>query len=416
MGLSVSCQPRYLGYEHFVKLVQNANSYILGDKEVLEEDEKEALLKFFSNIQIALQNNLYGKINKQLPWYSPYEGGPGLNWPHSERIKEYFKNVRLAVPKTLKARKIYAYASNPIKNSSSGGIIDFNEDFSNATPQTQVQLSHVYALITFLWIMYKDGHNSAKYFYKSDILHYLCQNCEYHSSFGQVPDRMVNTYQIDALTRAIEKIYFTGSSGMIPARCLVLPTCEFRVLRGSLKGFDGNNLLLKVPINSGELYYTTTPVIIETVNDQIDWSTEDEKGSDEEIKSTHFTRSNDVEEIQNNIDDLVEKLRQASEIPEKCGKCLEQGAAGKHLAGTISRHEHCEKKHYTKSVDSPIKDRDNLSEKVEEYLKDISHQKRKHCKAQNPKSRTTNEYLQEILYKLNLICEHYRLKIDKRNE
>lgn len=327
MGLTVSCQPKYFGYDHFVKLVQNANNYIIRDTEVWEDDEKESLLQFFSTIQTYLQ------VNKQLPWHT------------DERIKDFFQRVRLAVPKTLKAREIYAYTFDPNKNTSSGGIIDFQEDFSNVSPQTQVQLSHLYALIAFLWIMYKDGHNGARYFYKSDIFHYLCQNCQRQSQLSEIPDSTVNIAQADALCRAIEKIYFTGKSGMIPAGCLVLPTCEFRVLRGTLKGFDGHVIPLKVPINSGEPYYTVSPIRIETINDQLD------QDVPKQIRSDH------VENIQNNISDLIHKLRQVQES-EKCGHYIEQRTVGKHITESIDYNEklkpHEEKKkcqRKTKSVD-----------------------------------------------------------------
>jgi hypothetical protein len=444
MGLTVSCQPKYLGYDHFVKLVQNANNYIIRDTNVWEEDEKECLIQFFSTIQSCLQNNLYGQINKQLPWYTGYEQPGG--WVDNERIKDFVQSVRLAVPKTLKAREIYAYTVNPIKNSSSGGIIGFQEDFSNASPQTQVQLSHLYALIAFLWIMYEDGYNAARYFYKSDIFHYLCQNCQHHSQIGEIPDSIVNTARVDALSRAIEKIYFTGKSGMIPAGCLVLPTCEFRVLRGTLKGFDGHNLPLKVPINSGEPYYTVSPIRIETINDQLDQEPTPLEPLTP-IAPKHFTRSDHVENIQNNISDLIRKLRQV-QGPEKCGHCLEQGAAGKHIAESIDYKEkpkpheekkkchrktkpvekekekvcegHCTKfshSHLDKFVEH-IQGQDELSQKVEEYLTET---KKTHPRRDG---RSTNEYLEEILDKVNLLFKFLKehrinsahLSFDKRNE
>ena len=225
MGISASCQPSYPRHNDFILLVKNANNFITCDKHVWTLNERTLLRIFFENLQVTLQNTQ--DYNLQLPW-----GNPDRNWDINTQFQDYFNRIRLALPKSNKVRKIFL-------------SIHPGEDYTKLLPKTQTQFAQIYGLAAFLWSMYHDGSNASKYFYKSDILSYIYGN---------------DCKSIETMMNALEKIYFTNRTGYVPANCLLIPSCGFRLIQGKINSFIENETI------TGPKTYSVTPNL-ETINE-----------------------------------------------------------------------------------------------------------------------------------------------------
>jgi hypothetical protein len=232
MGISASYQPTYPGYKDFVLFIENADRVISNDKYVWSLSEKIVLHNFFDNLKKTLQNS--EDYNSQLPW-----GSPGIYWSKSNQLEDYFNFTRSIIPRSKHISKLYNSAHNC--------------DFNQLQPNTKKQIAQVYGLIIFLWLIFHDGHNPSKYFYKTDILHYIYDN---------------NTNSIETMLTILRKIYFTNKDGHIPPHSLIIPTSSFRLIDGKLCSdysvINGPKTYNVVPdpeiIN--EPFYTLSPVQI----------------------------------------------------------------------------------------------------------------------------------------------------------
>lgn len=308
MGISASCQPTYPRHNDFVQLVKNANNFISRDVCIWTPNEKILLGEFFENLQIALYNTQ--DCNSQLPWYNP-----GVDWHEDERFKDYFTRVRLAVPRSVKIRKIFSYTLPPK-----------NEDFMFLNSKSRTQLASFYAVIAFLWSMYNDGGNAVKYFYKSDILYHVYNNCQ----------------SVDIMISAIEKIYFTNKNGFVPANNLVMPTCSFRLLEGRIKTFLGETVIngprtynvIPQPEIINEPFYTLTPCRINVLftslpnveskinSDAIDLDESMEDIGETSLQQIHRDINSLLDQIQDNENegDYLEEKEAQLKIAEKMCK------------------------------------------------------------------------------------------------
>lgn len=235
MGISASCQPSYPQYNDFILFIRNADKFIRKDKHIMCVSEKVVLQAFFENLEYTLQNS--SEYNLQLPW-----GSPGINWPQSKQLKEYFNRIRLIIPKSKKMSKLFTLAHS--------------DNFFHLFPNTQCQLAQVYAVIAFLWLIFYDGNNAVKYFYRSDILHHIYGN---------------DCKSMEVIMNILEKIYFTSKNGYIPSHCLIMPTCNFKLVKGQIKSISSEESItgpktyhvMPDPNLINEPFYTLTPVQIE---------------------------------------------------------------------------------------------------------------------------------------------------------
>lgn len=291
MGISASCQPSYPQYNDFVLFIQNADTFIRKDKRIWCISEKVVLQAFFEILEQTLQNNFASQnYNLQLPW-----GSPGNLWHQSKQLIEYFNQVRLVIPKSKKISKIFSLAiqgsaqnTNPVS-------------FSQLLPKTQYQLAQVYAVITFIWLMFYDGSSAAKYFYRSDILHHIYRN---------------DCKSIETMMNILGKIYFTSKNAAIPAHCLIIPTCSFRLVKGQVNSLgisDDQNIItgpktyhvIPDPDVINEPFYTLTPVQIEIFLTTSPFRSDESK----------YNRSS-LDRIQEDINILIEQLK-GTKIKEK---------------------------------------------------------------------------------------------------
>jgi hypothetical protein len=228
MGISASCQPNYPQFNDFVLLIRNANKFIRADRHIWCITEKVLIQTFFENLEKILQG-----CDLQLPW-----GSPDKSWHLSPQLKEYFNKIRLVIPKYKKISKIFSLIHPDIQSN------------------TQHQLAQVYAVIAFLWLMFYDGNNAVKHFYQSDILHFI---------YGD------DNKSIETMLSILEKIYFTSKDGFIPAHCLIIPTCSFRLVHGQIDSFEDGNIItgpktyhsVSDPEMINEPFCSLTPIQIE---------------------------------------------------------------------------------------------------------------------------------------------------------
>lgn len=212
MGISASHQPLYPQYSDFLLLINNANKYINSDTQIWNNNQKVCLNRIFDNI-------------------------------NSKSIeKSHFDRIRINVPRSKKISKVYRFANK-------------DKDFDRLCPNIQDKIVRIYAIITFLWLMFDDTKTPAKYFYQSDHLHYIFKN---------------NHIEIENTIYALEKINFTNKNAYIPYGCLIIPTCSFRLVEGQIISntqeiIIGPKTYTVMPNFeiANEPFYTLTPVRIE---------------------------------------------------------------------------------------------------------------------------------------------------------
>ena len=212
MGISASHQPSYPQYTDFLLLINNADKYINNsDTQIWNEDQKMCLRHFFSPLQ-------------------------------EKGSRDRFEQIRINVPRSKKIAKVYAFVNN-------------GDDFYRLSPIIQNETVRIYAIITFLWLMFDDGETPAKYFYKSDHLHHIYKN---------------DYVAIENTIHALEKVYFTNKNAYIASKCLIIPTCSFRLIEGQILSncqqiITGPKTYTVMPNFeiANDPFYTLTPVRLE---------------------------------------------------------------------------------------------------------------------------------------------------------
>lgn len=304
-------------YQTFNVWIYDGFEYLQNQTSVWTVKQRECLINF---LQVIKQSNL-----KQSPWMKD-----------SSIIKdlpELFNRVKLAVPKTIKTAKIYAYTQNPKFNSTSGGITSFDSQsdrFDTLTPNIQIYLAHVYALVMFMWTQYQE-ESPLTYFYKSDVLHYAFQKENPYNA-----NDVIDYSQIECFMQSLKKIAWTDAS---------VEDTFYKKHLAPLK-----NIVQKV---DNEMY--------------------------SDISSTNS---------------------------EKCVKCWQKGVAGKHFLYNSQEDNEESSSSSSSEIDTVYMQPASsvYREAQKKYIQPVA-QSRIQCGG----STTTIEYLEEILAKLDLICEYHKL-------
>jgi len=174
-----------------------------GFNEFIDIDEKNIYKNypFVRSCEVSVLLEFLNVIRKGPSSVAPWEDST------VPPIQELFERASLAVPKSIKTHKIYAYTQNPSFNQKSGGISEFQSksmSFDNLTPGLQIYYAHVYTIIMMMWAT-AEGASPLIYLYKSDVLHYACQ--KEHLDRGEM---VVDYNKIRTLIKIVEKCERTG--------------------------------------------------------------------------------------------------------------------------------------------------------------------------------------------------------------
>lgn len=219
MGICGSCYPRYLELSDFVAVVKLAIPFINTVKNVWTPDERQTLITFFTNLNVALENTT--SANSELPW-----GSPGAAWPQNQAFREYYCRVRSSVGKTLTTAQIYSLAGQPTAGTN-GGISGFNSSFGGLHQLTQQQLASFYLILGIFWSIYQGQSTAVSYLNQADELLYV-----YQVTTNSVID--INCSQINIFIAALSKIFFVGKSVSLPPCVVLIALNNFSVLQGSI--------------------------------------------------------------------------------------------------------------------------------------------------------------------------------------
>lgn len=322
-------------YQTYNAWICDGFEYLQNHASIWTGRQRECLLNF---LKIIKQTDF-----KQSPWV---EKASIL-----EEMPELFNRVKLAVPKTIKTAKIYAYTQTPKFNSTSGGITRIDSQsiqFDNLTPDTQIYLAHVYTLVMFMWAHHQE-ESPLTYFYKSDVLHYAFQK-ENPSN----PDEVIDYSQIECFMESVEKISRTNEN---------------------LDAFIESAF----PLQS-KRHLAPLGKIIDKLDGEMGIARSD---------SSSMSTANS----------------------EKCVKCWQKGVAGKHFLQNPPLEDSL-----SSSASSSPSSTSEIDTVYVQPTHSVYREARKkhirpmpHHRIQCGGSATTIEYLDEILAKLDLICEYHGL-------